>query len=249
VEHFSSFDGTDIAYLDVGRGEVVILLHGFASDHRGNWVAPGVTEALVRAGRRVIAPDARGHGRSGRPHDPAAYADGAMVRDVSALADHVGAERFDLAGYSMGALSAASVTLGDPRVRSLVLGGVGANWEGDQRPRHSEEVAAALEAEDPSSVTDPVGRAFRAFADSSGADRLALAALQRSARGPRAELGRLAVPTLVLTGERDTLVGPPGPLAERIPGARFRVLAGTHLSAVADPVFTSALVEFVTAAR
>ena len=63
METFRSFDGLEIAYLDAGRGPAVILSHGFAADHRINWVVPGVVDALVASGRRVLAPDARGHGR------------------------------------------------------------------------------------------------------------------------------------------------------------------------------------------
>jgi pimeloyl-ACP methyl ester carboxylesterase len=249
MQHFASFDGSDIAYLDEGVGPVVVLLHGFASDHEGNWVALGVVAALMTAGRRVIAPDARGHGRSARPHIPSAYGDDAMVKDVIALFDHLGVDEVDLVGYSMGSLISAKVATSEPRVRSLVLGGVGGNWNGEQRPQDGDAIAAALEADDPSSIVRPIPRAFRAFADRSGADRLALAACQRSGRGERADLSLIAVPTLVLTGDNDALAGPPESLAARIPGARFETLRGNHLSAVTDPAFTSSLVSFVTDPR
>lgn len=245
MERFTSFDGTEIAYLDEGEGPVVVLLHGFASDHHGNWVAPGVVAALVASGRRVVAPDARGHGQSATPHDPQAFANDAMIRDVQALFDHLAIDGVDLVGYSMGSLMAGSIATRDARVRSLVLGGVGGTWTGDQRPANVTTIADALEADDPATITDPVGRAFRAFADSTGADRLSLAALQRAPRGARAELGEIAVPTVVLTGDDDTLVGPPDQLAARIPGATFVVLHGNHLSAVSDPLFTSSIVTFV----
>src|SRR5271169_4887320 len=96
MKHFSSYDGSDMAYLDEGVGRVVVLLHGFASDHRGNWVATGVVAALVAAHRRVIAPDARGHGRSARPLEPESYDDNAMVKDVIALLDDLGVLEVDL---------------------------------------------------------------------------------------------------------------------------------------------------------
>ncbi|MGD0692483.1 MAG: alpha/beta fold hydrolase [Acidimicrobiales bacterium] len=249
MEHFTSFDGSDIAYLDEGAGRVVVLLHGFASDHRGNWVATGVTAALVAAGRRVVAPDARGHGRSARPHDPASYGDDAMVKDVIALFDHLGVDQVDLVGYSMGSLISAKVAACDARVRSLVLGGVGGSWAGQQRPLNGNALADALEADDPSSIDEPIPRAFRAFADSTGSDRLALAACQRSDRGEDVELSSIAVPTMVLTGDEDTLAGPPQSVAELIPGARFEVVNGNHLTVVRDPEFTRSLISFVTESR
>ena len=67
---FESFDGTTIVFDDQGDGDVVVLLHGFAADAAVNWHAPGVTRALVEAGFRVVASDARGHGRSGKPSPP-----------------------------------------------------------------------------------------------------------------------------------------------------------------------------------
>jgi len=249
VEHFTSFDGSDIAFLDEGTGRVVVLLHGFASDHRGNWVATGVIAAFVAAGRRVVAPDARGHGRSARPHDPASYGDDAMVKDVIALFDHLGVDEVDLVGYSMGSLISAKVATCDERVRTLVLGGVGGSWAGEQRPQNGNALADALETDDPSSIDEPIPRAFRAFADSTASDRLALAACQRSDRGEHAELSSIAVPTLVLTGDKDTLAGPPETVAKRIPGARFEVVHGNHLTVGKDPEFTRHLVSFVTASR
>src|SRR6478672_13252418 len=104
MERFASFDGTGIAYTIVGSGPDALLLHGFAADHHVNWVAPGIVDALVAAGRRVIAYDARGHGQSDKPHDPAAYENDAMVRDARSLLDHLGVESVDVVGYSMGAL-------------------------------------------------------------------------------------------------------------------------------------------------
>jgi pimeloyl-ACP methyl ester carboxylesterase len=248
MDQFTSFDGTEIAYLDTGHGPTVFLLHGFAADHRINWVHPGVVDALVAAGRRVVAADARGHGTSGKPHDPAAYAGDAMVRDAQALMDHLGVEAVDVVGYSMGSLVSSRLVPMEPRARSLILGGVGGRVGTQRRPPDSKfAIAEALEAEDPSTVADASARAFRQFADVTGADRLALAAIQRAPEGEKAELGRIAVPTLVLTGDQDTLVGPPDALAALIPGARARVISGDHLSAVNDPEFARSIVDFIVA--
>jgi pimeloyl-ACP methyl ester carboxylesterase len=95
------------------------------ADANLNWVGPSVVAALEAAGRSVVAPDARGHGASGKPHDPAAYGEGAMARDLGTLVDVIGADAVDLAGYSMGAVVALLAATTDARIRRLVVGGVG----------------------------------------------------------------------------------------------------------------------------
>jgi pimeloyl-ACP methyl ester carboxylesterase len=252
MDRFASFDGTGIAFISAGDGPDVLLLHGFAADHQVNWVAPGVVDALVAAGRRVIALDARGHGQSDKPHDPDAYEDDAMARDAAALLDHLGVERVDVVGYSMGALVSTRLVPDEARVRSCVLGGIGgksrsARGFSDERRAL---LASALETEDVNGITDASARAFRAFADSTGADRFALAAIQRAATPiAKTRLEAINVPTMVIVGDRDDLAGSPQALADRIPGAIARVVKGTHLGAVADPAFPAAIVDFVTSVR
>jgi pimeloyl-ACP methyl ester carboxylesterase len=242
---FTTFDGATIAYLDAGQGPAVLLSHGFAADHRINWVVPGVVDALLASGRRVLAPDARGHGQSSKPHDPEAYGGDAMVRDIKMLLDHVELTQVDVVGYSMGSLVSSRLVPREPRSRSLILGGVGGRLGGVQRPIIGAAVARALEADDPRTVKNPAAKAFRIFADRTGADRFALAAIQRASRGEPAALEDITVPTLVLTGDADTLVGPPDALARRIPGATFKVIKGTHLGAVRDPAFARSIVDFI----
>jgi pimeloyl-ACP methyl ester carboxylesterase len=250
MQRFSSFDGTGIAYISAGDGPDVLLMHGFAADHHVNWVTPGVVDALVSAGRRVIALDARGHGRSDKPHDPAAYENDAMARDARALLDHLNVERVDIVGYSMGALVATRLVPDEPRARSCVLGGIGGRARGSRglSDEQRSSIAAALETDDVAGIADASARAFRSFADSTGADRLALAAIQRAATPiAKTRLDEINVPTLVIVGDRDNLAGPPQGLADRIPGATARVVKGTHLGAVADPAFPAAIVDFLTA--
>src|SRR5215475_4433603 len=93
----------EIAYLDEGRGEPMVLVHGFASTKEVNWVHPGWITTLARAGRRAIALDNRGHGQSTKLYDPADYHTDLMAADVAALIAHLGLERADVMGYSLGA--------------------------------------------------------------------------------------------------------------------------------------------------
>src|SRR5436190_13797199 len=121
-------DGVEIAFLDEGEGEPIVLVHGFASTAAMNWVHPGWVATLTKAGRRAIALDNRGHGASTKLYDPAAYHSAVMSEDVRALLDHLGLPRADVLGYSMGARIAAFLALAHPaRVRRVVFGGLGSH--------------------------------------------------------------------------------------------------------------------------
>jgi pimeloyl-ACP methyl ester carboxylesterase len=245
LDTFASFDGLEIAYTTFGRGPDVLLLHGFASDHVGNWVRPGIVAALVESGRRVIAYDARGHGASGKPHEVDAYEHNAMVRDAQALLDRLAITAVDVVGYSMGAIVSSRLVPHEPRARSLVLGGVGGRLARGRSPEVRARTAAVLEARAANPRARPVDRAFRRFAERSGNDLAALAAVQRAAAaGTPGDLGAIRVPTLVVAGAEDRLAGRPQELAALIPGAQAAVIAGNHLSAVAAPL-AAAIVGFL----
>lgn len=215
----------------------VLLVHGFASSANDNWVQTGWVRALTKAGRRVVTVDCRGHGHSQKPHDPAAYGHDTMAGDLEEVLRYANARTVDVFGYSMGSFLTLRLLERKPgRVRSAILGGVG---EGMLKARPQRAlIADALVAKDPSAITDPAARAFRAFAEGRGNDLLALAAVQRaeSQRPDLDALARLTLPILVVTGAKDTLVGSPEKLAQALPGARAEIVPDAdHLSAVAHP--------------
>lgn len=240
-------NGVEIAYFDVGAGPPILLIHGFASSAHVNWVYPGWVEALTGAGRRVIALDNRGHGASQKLYEAAAYHTDRMAEDAVRLLDHLGVERADVMGYSMGARITAFLTRRFPeRVRAAVLGGLGVHLiDGVGLP---ETVADALEATSIGEVKDPQGRMFRAFADQTRSDRRALAACIRGSRNlmTAAEAASIARPVLVAVGSRDAIAGPPEPLAAIIPGARALVIPDRdHMPAVGDKTFKASVLAFL----
>jgi len=256
VKQFSADDGVEIVYDEWGTaadGPPVLLHHGFVADANLNWVLPGVVAALVDAGRHVVAPDARGHGRSSKPHDPARYGEARMARDLRMLVDILGAaggaDEFDLVGYSMGAIVSLIIAIDEPRLRRLALGGVGAGVVElggvDTRVLDNAKLVAALLADDPATITDAESAGFRAFADMIGGDRLALAAQGQVVHAEPIPLDRIAVPTLVLAGNADPLAARPEVLADAIPGAHLQMVSGDHTGALGDPLFISTLVEFL----
>ncbi len=252
VRSFTSWDGTRIAYQEWGeRSELpaVVLHHGFVVDAQANWVATGVVEALIVAGRAVIAADARGHGRSEKPHDPDRYGEQRMARDLAILLDTTGARQVDLVGYSMGAIVALILASKDTRVRRLVIGGVGSGviecGGVDRRAVSNESIIEALGADDPASIDSPEARAFRTLADALQADRQALIAQARSIYRGRIALEQITAPTLLLAGETDPLAVRPETLVEAIPNATLQPLTGNHIEALGDPRFTQSIVDFL----
>jgi pimeloyl-ACP methyl ester carboxylesterase len=240
-------EGVEIAFIDEGEGEPIVLVHGFASNKEVNWVVPGWVTTLTCAGRRAIALDNRGHGVSGKLYDPAAYHSAVMAEDVRALLDHLGLPRADVMGYSMGARITAFLALKHPdRVRAAILGGLGFRLvEGVGLP---DTIADALEAPSLAEVHDPTAYLFRAFAEQTKSDLHALAACMRGSRQTLspAEVGRIAVPVLVAVGENDQIAGSPEALAALIPGAKALVIPGRdHMLAVGDRVFKSGVIDFL----
>ncbi len=240
-------DGVEIAFLDEGEGEPIVLVHGFASNAAVNWVNPGWVSTLSKAGRRVIALDNRGHGASSKLYDPAAYHSAAMAEDVRALLDYLDLARADLMGYSMGARIVAFLAHAQaPRVRSAVLGGLGINLvEGATLPPG---VAQAMEAPSLADVTDPFGRTFRAFAEQTRSDLKALAACIRGSRQTlsKEEVAALRVPILIAVGTRDFVAGSSHELAALIPGARtLDIPDRDHMLAVGDKVFKQGVLSFL----
>lgn len=241
-------DGVELTFLDEGDGDPVLLIHGFASTKEVNWVAPGWVSTLTRAGRRAIAIDNRGHGASQKLYDPALYHTTMMAEDARALLDHLGIERADVMGYSMGARITAFLASKHPaRVRSAILGGLGIKLvSGVGLP---EDIAIALEAPSLADVADPMGRTFRAFADQTKSDRRALAACIRGTRQTMSEdeFSRIAVPILIGVGTKDVVAGSAHELAALNPRARAIDIPGRdHMLAVGDKVFKAAVETFLS---
>jgi len=112
-------DGVRLACDESGEGIPVVLLHGLTATRR--YVVMGST-ALQRSGHRVLAYDARGHGRSAPARDPSAYTHEELALDLEAVLDGAGMPRAVLAGASMGAHTLLWLALHRPqRVAGLVV--------------------------------------------------------------------------------------------------------------------------------
>ena len=240
-------NGVEIAYETSGDGPAILLIHGFASNGGVNWQFPGWVDLLAKAGLRVITMDNRGHGRSTKFHDPAAYRLELMAEDARGLLDHLGVATAIVMGYSMGARIAAWLAISHPaRVSKAILGGMAGNISGGLTG--GEEVAAALEVASLDAVQGAVPRSFRAFAEQTRSDLKALAACIRTSRRKISleDLARIACPVLVVIGDGDDIAGPMEPVLAAIPGARGVILPNrNHMNAVGDRVFKEAVLAFI----
>jgi pimeloyl-ACP methyl ester carboxylesterase len=116
-------DGVSIGYEDLGRGEPLVLLHGL-TECREYWHEAGYVERFRRLGRRLILVDCRGHGLSGKPHDPTAYSGRNRAADIVAVLDHAGIRRAAFMGHSMGGVIALATAAYHPdRVSALIVNG------------------------------------------------------------------------------------------------------------------------------
>ena len=245
-------DGVRLAFLDFApttadKGQPIILIHGFASNHGVNWLFPQWVKTLTHSGRRTIVFDNRGHGRSEKLYDPHLYSPWLMAQDAANLLDHLDISRADVMGYSMGARIAAHLASASPdKVRGLVLAGLGIHLvDGEGLPAG---IADAMEARSVEELTDPMQRMFRTFAEATKSDLRALAACMRGSRHAMSEsvVETIPAPTLVCVGSEDDVAGAPEPLAALLPNGRALVIPGRdHNRAVGDKFFKEGVLEFL----
>ena len=243
-------DAIELAFVDEGPrgGDVMLLIHGFASSVVYNWINPGWVRTLTTAGYRVVAFDNRGHGESTKLYRPQDYGTALMAEDASALLDHLDVRRADVMGYSMGARITAILATSHPeRVRSAIFGGLGANMV---RPMAGTgPIAHALEAASIADVTNPAARTFRAFAEQTKGDLKALATCIRVVREPITAdlLATIRCPVLVAVGTNDVIGGSAAGLARLIAGAEALDIVGRdHMLAVGDKSFKQGVLAFLS---
>jgi pimeloyl-ACP methyl ester carboxylesterase len=246
-------DGVQIAYDDLsppgGPDRTILLIHGYASNRHEGWKRTGWYAAFERRRIRVIALDQRGHGESAKLYDPEAYARERLAADALALLDHLGVQRADVFGYSMGTRTALALAIAAPeRVSNLILGGVGGKLLEPSPPPTGMTLADAMLADDPDTITISMLKSFRLFAEEQGEDRKALAAVTQVTNPPldRDAMAALPMPVLVVAGQGDTGAGDPEGLARVFPHGHGVTLAGCdHFSAIPHALTKAAVFDFL----
>ena len=245
IGRWTASDGVELAYHEIGEGRAVVLLHGLFSSAEMNWIKFGHAERIASGGFRVIMPDLRAHGASGKPHDPACYPAGVLARDARELVEHLRLESFDLGGFSLGARTTVEA-VGEGLVpRRAVLGGAGLeglrNWK-----RRKTFFLDAIALFDTVKRGDPHWLSIQ-FMKSQGVDRVAAAHLLESFEDAfMTWLEAFTMPTLVVCGDQDDDNGSAEELANVLPNAIFEEVPGTHMSSVTKPQLGEAIANFLS---
>jgi len=244
VHMFTASDGIQLAYHELGEGRPVILLHGLFSDARMNWIKFGHAGRLAAEGFRVIMPDLRAHGLSGKPHEPEHYPRGVLARDLRELVSHLGLDDFDLGGFSLGARTTVEGVGEGLRPRRAILGGGGLeglrHWE-----RRKHFFLECIELFDRVPRGDPHWLSVQ-FMKSQKIDRVSAGLLLESfADTFMSWIEAFAMPTMVVCGSEDQDNGSGEELAAALPSAVFREVPGTHMSSVTKPEFGAAIADFL----
>ena len=246
TDYFESWDGTRLAWHELGEGRPAVLLHGFFSDARTNWIRYGHAAAIAAGGFRVIMPDLRAHGDSAKPHDPAAYPPDALTRDGHALVAHLGLSDYDLVGYSLGARTTSRMLATGARPRRVVFSGMG--LEGltttGRRAGHFRNILTNLGRHERGSGAWMAEQFLR----TTGGDAQALlGVIETFVDTPLDVLRTFAMPIGIVCGAEDEDNGSAPDLAAALPDARYIEVPGGHMSAVVKPELGQAIATFLAA--
>jgi pimeloyl-ACP methyl ester carboxylesterase len=230
----------------MGEGRAVVLLHGLFSDAFTNWIKFGHAERIAAQGSRVIMPDLRAHGQSGKPHGEEYYPRGILARDLRELITRLQLEEFDLGGFSLGSRTVVEGVGEGLRPRKAVLAGMG--LEGLKGWKHRKEFfLEAIDLVDKVSRGDPHWLAIQ-FMKTMKIDTTAAAGLLNSFQDARDDwLASFTMPTLVVCGSEDEDNGSGAALAQALPNAEFAEVPGTHMSSVTKPELGEAIARFLSA--
>jgi pimeloyl-ACP methyl ester carboxylesterase len=249
-DHFFDSLGVKIRYIRAGKGEPVVLIHGFGANAEYQW------EPLIKDLSRdhlVIAMDVRGFGKSEKPHQTSQY--GAQwTADVIRLMDHLKIKKAHIAGYSSGGMITLKLLAEHPeRFSTAILGGSG----GARADFPFEGMAPLLDAYEagmtwqevlakfnlPLPAGDQVENLKKAF------DSKAQAAAGRSLRELMVsddQLKAIRVPVLAIYGSKDMVELITG-IKTLVPGIQCSVIEGaSHADAPEKPEFVRGIRDFLS---
>jgi pimeloyl-ACP methyl ester carboxylesterase len=241
---FAASDGIEISIKEIGDGRPLILIHGYFSEADTNWIKYGHAALLAEAGFRVIMPDLRAHGKSGKPHDPAFYPRDVLADDQFALIEHLGITSFDLGGYSLGGRTVARMLARGCEPGRAIISGMGLQGltHTEARGDHFRHVLTNLGRHERGS---PAFMA-EAFLKTTGGDPVALLRiLDTFVDTSKEQLAALELPIGVICGADDNDNGSASALAELLPRGHYIETPGNHMGAVVKPELGKAFRDYL----
>jgi pimeloyl-ACP methyl ester carboxylesterase len=267
-DQFFDSNGVRIRYVEWGSGPAIVLMHGYTGTLDRHFLANGVFANLAKD-HRVIAFDLRGHGKSGKPHDAAAYGE-VMAGDVVRLLDHQKIQRAHVIGYSLGAVIAGRLaTLHPERLISVAyVAQYPVRESSPQLEQFATESVKELESDVPfrslalalqppgaKPLTDDEMRKMMAPLAAAN-DVKALAALWRGYRTLIVQdraLAAVRVPMIIVIGSEDASAAGVPAFANAHPQVRTLIVPGAQhggeQGVMRRPEFMAALREFLAAAH
>ena len=230
-DSWTASDGVELAWRELGEGRAVILLHGLFSSSEMNWIRFGHAERVAAEGFRVIMPDLRAHGASGKPDEASHYPRGVLARDLRELVAHLGLADFDLGGFSLGARTTVEAVGEGMRPGKAILAGMGLEglkgWA-----RRKQFFLDAIAQFETAARGNPHWLAIQ-FMKTMDVDKVAAAhLLETFCDTEDGWLEAFQMPTLVVCGSEDDDNGSARDLANALPDGTYREIPGTHMSSV-----------------
>jgi pimeloyl-ACP methyl ester carboxylesterase len=236
--YFSSFDKTRIHYEVQGKGNPVLLIHGFTGKG-SDWKKKPLYDSLLANGFKVILVDLRGGGLSDKPHQPEAYGNDAEAKDLMGLLKWLRIKKYAAVGYSRGSIILARLLVLDKNIERAVIGGMGIDFTNPLWPRR----IAIYEA----LMFDSSGfDGLKERIATTGMDRRALAYQQKEQPSTSREaLSKLKQNVLIICGDKDEDNGNAQQLQQAIPHSGFASVPGDHNSAWGTREFATETVSFL----
>ena len=239
VNTFESFDGVKIAYTDEGYGEPILLLHGFLNS-RKSWDNTVLKQQLINTGYRVIIPDLRGNGDSDKPKDEGAYGNGAEIKDLVLLMNHLKVEKYKAVGYSRGSIVLAKLLTEDDRIEKAVLGGMGIDFTNPEWDRKI-MFANAFKGE-----MNQLTKGAVDYAKSINADFRSLYLQQKYQPVTSVkELNELVIEILVISGTDDLDNGSAEDLKNSFVKGKLEKVPGDHNGTYKTEAFSNSIIRFL----
>lgn len=239
VNTFESFDGVKISYTDEGYGEPILLLHGFLNS-RKSWDNTVLKQQLINMGYRVIIPDLRGNGDSDKPKGEGAYGNGAEIKDLVLLMNHLKVEKYKAVGYSRGSIVLAKLLTEDDRIEKAVLGGMGIDFTNPEWDRKI-MFANAFKGE-----VNQFTKGAVDYAKSINADFRSLYLQQKYQPVTSVkELNELVIEILVISGTDDLDNGSAEDLKNSFVKGKLEKVPGDHNGTYKTEAFSNSIIRFL----